>query len=314
MVHSVKYGQGAQTLYHVPRDHLGRPTHVASATLAIEDFTEGTTSSSRTVVASAAATIDTTSEVLTVAAGRGQADSRLFTVASTTGFDEGRTYLVAPTSSGDAGEREEWTCAQITNNASIRSSQDITGAYAIGAYLLGLEISGTFPLAVADDEDLAIRDGRDYQAIWTYTIDGIVHVDRVPIRVERYSDRPWITLEYAFLGEPRLRKRFSPEEANEALIASTQEVSGELQAAGVAGEYYSPTPKDLLAVRYAFRHMLYSNAGDHADAERAAMWRERYKAQILQLTQGRTQGARVVSRHDATSRPKTDELDMFEET
>lgn len=313
MVHSVKYGQGAQTLYHVPRDHLGFPTRVSSATLVIEDFTEGATSSGRTVLASGAATVDAASEQLTAAAGRSQADSRLFTVASTTGFDEGRVYLVAPTSTGDAGEREEWTCARV-ESTTIRPSQVITGAYPIGAYLLGVEISGEFPAAVANDEDLAIRDGRDYQAIWTYTIDGIVHVDRVPIRVERYSDRPWITMEYAFLGEPRLRGRFSPQEEHEALVAATQEVSGELQAAGVAGEYYSPTPADMLAVRYAFRHNLYANAGGDEDADRAATYRERYKVQILQLTQGRTQGARVVSRHDATSRPKTDELDYFEET
>ena len=172
---------------------------------------------------------------------------------------------------------------------------------------------------MADDEQAAIEDGADFQIVWSYTIDGSPYLVPERIRVERYSVVPWCGPDYVLQGHPSLAKRIGDGSAGaarlaDALAISTEEVVGELEAAGVRAEYYRPTTVGKIAVRYLALHYLFMQLGGDEDLRHADTYRERFKAQIHQMIQGRPFDARLVSRQDDTSKPAAGHLAIFRET
>ncbi len=306
-MHKVIYNRGAQTLTHVPQDRLSRPTLVASATYRILDLTEGDTSAQREVVASTAATVDSFATTLSAAAGSTTANASLLSVYSVAGLAEGEKLLL---STVGGGLREQVTVLSV-RTSSIITQRPIRGSYGIADTLEGIEMSATFPLAVADDEDLAIRDNRDYYIVWSYTIDGEPWEVRESIDVERYSLASWIGPDDLILGHPSLATRGKQGMLHDALALATEEVAGELEASQVRPEYYRPTIAGRVAVRYLALHHIFRQFHGDADRDTSDMYRERYKQQIHQMIEGRPEGARLISRNDETTRPQGNDLDIL---
>lgn len=299
MTHRVLLGQGDQTIRYVPIDALGRPTRVASATYTIVDLTEGSTSSNRTVVASTAATVDAVSTILTAAAGRTASNSRLLSIDSTSGILSGHSYLLA-TADGD-GHRELVTAERVATGA-VHALREVQGIYATSDTLQGIELSATFPAAVADDEDLAIRDRRDYQIVWSFEINSRAYLVPERITVERYSVVPWIGPEDVLRGHPMLKSRLRPGSEHDALAVATEEIEGELEASGINPAYYRPSTVGRIAVRYlALDYLFRQVGGGEADQTLAETYRARFKTQILQLIANAPPDARIVSRQNDTS-------------
>lgn len=298
MTHRILLGQGDQTIRYVPIDALGRPTRVSSATYTIVDLTEGTTSANRTVVASTAATVDGVSTTLSAAAGRTASNSRLLTVASTSSIVSGHSYLLA-TADGD-GHRELVTAERVATGA-VHALRDIQGIYASSDTLRGIEIAATFPSSVANDEDLAIRDHRDYQVVWSFEIGGRAYLVPERITVERYSVVPWIGSEDVLRGYPALGRRVGAASVHDALAIATEEIEGELEASRINPAYYRPSTVGRIAVRYLALHYLFQQLGGEEDQTLAETYRARFKTQILQMISNSPPEARIVSRQDDTS-------------
>jgi len=295
--HRPLFGAGAHTLTHVPIDRLGRRTLVSSATYSIVDMTESTGSSGRTIVASTAATIDGTATTLSAAAGRGEANAALLTVASSVGFTGGTKYLVSTVA--DSGDRELFTARRV-DSGSMYAERELRGTYASASLVEGVEISGTFPSSVADDEDAALLEGREYQVTWSYTIAGEAYLVPERILVGRYSITPWVGAEDVLMGEPKLSRMISPHIVQEVIAVASEEISGELEASRVDPSYYRPTLAGRTAARYLCLSKLRATLGQESDREDSDMWRQRYKKQILQMIEGRPDGARIVSKVDDT--------------
>jgi len=298
MTHRLLYGEGDQTVRLVPIDALGRPTRVATATYTIVDLTETRTSADRVVTASTAATLDAVSTTLSAAAGRQAANPHVLPVSSVSDIVEGRQYLL---STADGGGHRELVTAERVATTDVHSLRPLLGVYESADTLEGIELSATFPASVADDEDLAIRDWNQYQITWSYEIDGRPYLVPQLITVERYSTVPWIQAKAALRGASDLARRLQPTDIQDALVAATEEIEGELEAAGVRPEYYRQTTAGRIAARYLVLHHLYRNAGGDNDREESETFRNRFKNQIHKIINSKVKDAQLVSRHNDTA-------------
>lgn len=303
----ILFGRGAQPYRIIPTNRLHTPTRVASATYSIVDMTEGQTSADREVVASTAATLDSPNTTISAAAGRDQANASTVTATSASGITEGHSLLLTAT---DGSQRELIEVAGISGTT-VTTRHPIRGIYASGSALQGIELSGTFPAAVANDEDLAIDDGREYQITFVYTIDSEVEQVTERIRVERYGITPWITVQDVIRGHASLARTTDPGAMHDALALATEEVAGELEASRIRPEYYRPTLSGKQAVRYLALHYLYLEKHGETDRDMADLYRERFKAQILKMIEGRPEGARIIDRKDDTTKTQGDTLDIL---
>lgn len=173
-LHEIYYGGVDQPLVHVP---LAR---ASSATYAVEDLTESDDGATRFLVnAGTAATVDTYSNTLTVAAGPGAADPRLLTFSAGTAPTTGRRYLVE-----HADGRAELVLCVGGSTTTMRISAPLQGSYPIGATVRGVEVSGTFPTAAAADEDRFESD-EPCRVTWTYTMRGLQWRVSELIRLQR---------------------------------------------------------------------------------------------------------------------------------
>lgn len=155
-VHEVLFEGGDQTLIHVP------PSRAAAATVSIVDLTEGAESDDRIVLASSAATVDSYNVSITAAAGAGQADPRLMTHAGALAT-AGRAYVIET-----ADGRHELFFAEAVSATTIRSATPLSGAYATGSTVRGVQLSCVFPSAVAADEQRFDIDA-PMRVQWSYT-------------------------------------------------------------------------------------------------------------------------------------------------
>jgi hypothetical protein len=171
-MHEVLYGGGAQALVHVP------PVRVASATVAVEDLTEPDDGADRFIVASGAATLDSYSVTITAGAGPAEANPRLLTHAGATAT-VGRTYAIEAAN----GQTELFVCDGATATT-ITSKTPLTGSYATGATVRGVQLSVDFPALAAADEDLFEGDP-PVRATWTYTAAGTLHKVAELVRLVR---------------------------------------------------------------------------------------------------------------------------------
>lgn len=283
--HRIVYGQGAETLYHVSRDRHGRPTVVGSATYVILDMREGETSSQREVVASTAATLDSGSATTSAAAGRSTADATLLTVDDASDFAEGDRILVAAT---DGGHRELAT-VHATTATTINTRAPLSGVYASGSSVSGIEMSGVFPSSEANDADETVEDGGGmYQIVWTYTIDGEVWNVAEPIWVTRYSLQPWATEEEVIRKHPAIKKRVSPTTMSDALVHATEDVAAALEIVGKDPRQFRLGLAGRLAVIYGALAYIFDQFGGEEDARLAEKYEERSMYFREGLTTGRT--------------------------
>lgn len=174
MKHSVPYNEGAFTLRHHP------PVRASSATYSVEDLWEDNDSAAR-VLDSGAATLDSATEPLTAAAGPSQADRHLLTVASTTGLTVGGRYWLS-----EDGNGEEVKILRVTTDTSVNTVHSLLGEYTTAATIDGLELSASFPLASANDEDNLTQE-RPFRVVWEYDVNGITRKVQEQIRVVRFT-------------------------------------------------------------------------------------------------------------------------------
>lgn len=197
--HQVIYGAGAQTLRTVPVSRHGRPTVVTSCTYRIVDLRKGEDDAEREVVAAGtSATIDTTSTTSSAACGRGTVNQRKIPVASTTGFSQGRRYLITLAD----GTREMFVCEGIGTGYLV-PRDELSRQYATGATVRGIEVSGTFPSLVANDEE-KIEDGEGgpYAIDWSWDLDPSPR--RELVWITRQPDSLMVTEEEVLAIDPSL--------------------------------------------------------------------------------------------------------------
>ncbi|MBK6920560.1 MAG: hypothetical protein IPH07_24380 [Deltaproteobacteria bacterium] len=154
--HEVLFEGGAQDLIHVP------PSRVASASVQVEDLTEPDDGADRFIVANGAATVDSYSTTSTAAAGAGQPDPRLVTHAGATAT-AGRAYEITASDG-----RRELFAAETVTATTLRSATPLSGAYASGATVRGVQLSVAFPSLAAADADIFEAD-HPLRVRWQYT-------------------------------------------------------------------------------------------------------------------------------------------------
>lgn len=171
-MHEVLYGGGAQALVHIP------PVRVASATVAVEDLTQPDDGADRFIVASGAATVASYNITITADAGAAEANPRLMTHAGTTAV-VGTTYAIEAAN----GQSELFVCDGATATT-ITSKSPLTGNYATGATVRGVQLSVDFPALAAADEDLFDGDP-PIRVTWTYTAASTLHKVAELVRLVR---------------------------------------------------------------------------------------------------------------------------------
>lgn len=188
--HQVIHDGGAQSITAVPVDEAGEVKAPSSATYAIYNLRFHEDSSDRTVVASTAATVDSTSTTTDASSGRGTANPRRVQLTSAAGFAEGSTYLITNTD----GRSEAFVADHIdTGNADVYAEHELSALYASGSTVVGVEVSGTFPaLEAADDTEF---DGDNFYAVdWVFA--GVTPSRRRDlIKVRRTAERVYASVE-----------------------------------------------------------------------------------------------------------------------
>jgi hypothetical protein len=241
----ILYGQGAQTIRWVPVDELGHPRALSSATYAIVDLREGESTSSRSVVASTAATAPTVSTTTTAAAGPSTANPRAVALTSATGVRVGGVYLLRDTT----GAVEESCTVLRLVSAAVELTRPLTRAFATGAAFVGLELSGTFPADVANDEARLDGGGGPFQVTWSYTIGSVLYVAPRELWITRYGVAPWVRPDQVFRFFPGLAGYVGQQiDPHEAIAAATDEYAELLQASGRDPAYTRGHPSATLYV------------------------------------------------------------------
>lgn len=210
--HQIIYGSGAQTLRTIPVNRHARPTVATSCTYRIVDLRKSEDDPEREIVASTNATIDSTSTTTTAACGLGTANERKIPVTATAGFTQGRRYLLT---SSD-GIRELVLIEAISTNSYVMVRDPISRQFASSSTLRGVEVSGTFPLSEANDEEEIERgDGGPYAVDWSWDVDPSPR--REFVWLIRQPDSLLISTEDLFALEPSIAstsgKRYKPETA-----------------------------------------------------------------------------------------------------
>ena len=299
MIHRVRYGGGAQTLYHVPRDRHGRVLLPASATYSIVALWRHEDDDARTVQASTSATIDSTSTTLSASAGPAQANPRLLPVTSSTGFLPGHAYLLVQ------GEVAELVECEAADTAQVLVKHELRNGYTTGATLRGIEVTGTFPSDAANDEEDLEAGGGPYGVIWSYTLASVPYYPLEEAWVVRYTTQALITTAELVKRWPMVpalcRGRFNPEDA---IAAATDDFLAEVETSGrdPHGLRHSPTTKVCVADRaleYLRRWQQTDESTAHAD-----LLRQDYERKMANLLTGQTpeRTAEVKQATDTASR------------
>jgi len=278
----VIYGEGTHTAILVPRDALCRAIAPASATYEILDLRRSESDSDRVVQASAAATISSVSTTLAATAGPGNGDDYALTLTSATGVVVGHTYRIS-----EGALTEAVTIAGLSGT-SARTLAPLQNDYTGSATFTGIELSGTIPSALSDEEDqIESAGGGPFAIIWRYTIDSIDYVIPTQFFLSRYSIPCPATPADVAAYDPRLARKVAASHLTytQALNAAMLDFIGELDA-----RHISPT------------HALLQEAGKLAVIKKScaklAMWMENeadladkydaeYHAQMEHIGRGR---------------------------
>lgn len=197
---AIIYGGGAQALEVYATDKQGRVVAPATARAKIVDlyYPEDAADSDRIVLAEDDATIDTTSTVITAAAGPSAADPRKIVVTSATGLTVGRTYALS------AGGRTEAIEVDRIDGLNVYAVNPLRYQFAATtSSLIGLRATVTFPEARANDADEVDR-RTTYAVDWTFTgVTGPTKV-RTFARIERRGKAPRAVAADVFRCDPQL--------------------------------------------------------------------------------------------------------------
>ncbi len=283
MTHRIRYGGGARTLYHVPRDRHGRVRLPGSATYTIVRLWKHEDASDREVVASTAATIDSASTTLSGSAGPAQANPRLLPVTSSAPFVVGHHYLLSQ------GELSELVTVEGIDTAQVLVSHELRHDYTTGADLDGVEITGTFPSDDAADESDLQAGGGPYGVIWAYTFGGVPAYVFEEAWVVRYTTQPLITtadlLQRWPIAQEICKGRWKIEDA---IAAASQDFYADVEEAGrdPHGLRHSSVAQLCVADR-AFEYVE-RWAGTTDSLAHADLLRQDYERRVRNLLTGQT--------------------------
>lgn len=309
MIHRLVYGGGAQTLRHVPAATNGRAAVVASATYSIVDLRRSTTDTARTIQASTAATVDAVSTTISAAAGPSTADARKLTLTSATGVTAGKRYLLTHATTGAS---EPVRVVEVTGSV-LLLADPVAAAFPSGATFKGLEVTGTFPSATANDETLFDNGGGPYLVAWVYSAGGETITREEVIFVERAR-------EHCPATEADLREHHP--EIGSAIVGGKTSIASYLAAAWRAmradltsrGVELQDLKSDVAtaAVCYLAAARLYRFSGTAA-SDRGEEWADladraqaAYRDLLGAMTRGLARPSTVeINRRDATAQPGT---------
>lgn len=302
----VLFNEGAQTIRHVPVDRHGRVTRVVSPSYSIVDLRRSEDDTDRTVQASTAATVDSASTTLTAAAGPSTSDARLLQVASASAFTEGHTYILR-----HEGNRESFVVhRKDTPNNRIYTQTDLRNAWASGASVLGVEISGTFPATEADDE-LELEDGAGpYLVLWDYSINSAGYLVPETIWLSRYQIPPFIDEQYVLQAFPSFARsvRGDGPSVQLAIKVAHDDYVSELEAAGIDPAYMIPSTFAKTTVRMRALEYLFRWRQTEPDTVEADRWAERFDNAIRNIHTGRTPRGTVKIDPDSATAPAGPDL------
>lgn len=283
----ILYGQGDQTIRWVPMDALAHARSVA-VSYSIVDLRESETSPEREVVASTPATASTVSTTITAAAGPDTANPRRLSVASVAGMRVGGRYLLSAASNAS---EEAFTIAKVnTSGLEVETTRALTRSFAASDTLVGLEVEGTFPAAVADDEDRLTNGGGPFAAIWSYTVDGVTYRELQELWITRYGVTPWVTFDDCAKHLPGLAQYVGEAvDPIEAIRGATDELFERLYATSTVRRdpaYFRSNLSAALFVRKrAIGAMLLGSRGENS-IELARDFRDDAEGHIHNITEG----------------------------
>lgn len=278
--HRLNYNQGAQAIRTIAVSDLGFAVIPSAATAEIVDLRYSDTSASYTVVAAAAATVDSVSTTTTAACGRGSTSPSLVTLTSVASVVAGRSYLLANAS----GQSEIVVATSVDAGAkTVRTQTEPKHAYPIGSTFRGLEVSTTVPADVCNTDDyfpalLAV--------VWTFT--GVTPA-RVSERLELVRPSPsWASVAELVQLDPLLGQRAGPTTDLEVYLAvAHRDFADDLRMAGLDPYRHNPGPLGRSAVVYRAAWHALKASTDDAARERATAYLERYSEIRHSLSVGR---------------------------
>lgn len=259
--HQVVYQGGAQALATVPLNRQARPTAATAATFRVVDLRLGEDDPLR-LLASGAATLDTTSTTTTAPAGLGTARARELLVASSAGFTQGKRYLVTD----DSGIRELVLCEGVAAGL-IKLRNELSRKFDLGATVRGIEVSCTFPALEADKDGSVDDGGGPYAVDWSWDVDPSPR--REIVFIVRSAGELTITGDELLAVDPTLSAVAGTRVSLAAAIrTAAMEVRAMMQAAQVDPDNFHGSATAKLAVAYrAAWHVLRHKDGERNDAK-----------------------------------------------
>jgi hypothetical protein len=205
--HTLTYGLGAQVVTFVPADAElvaeGQPSDVGLAL----SLWRGTQGNDDTPLATAVPTLDTVATTITAAAGDAQTDRRKLELTSAVGVQVGHVYLLA-------GARREVVRIESLDGLLAKVDADLLYDYAVGAALLGIELSATIPATFCDEQSninvwsaravlgggAVLRSAADtaappYRVRWSFAIGGVARERWSALDLRRQPAASRITIE-----------------------------------------------------------------------------------------------------------------------
>lgn len=295
----IKYGQGAQTVRWVPIDANGVPRRVTSATYRIDDLREPLEGSRRVVVASTGATVSPVDTTLAADAGPETANPKRITLASVTGIQVGGVYMLTD---GDAPSDEAVTVVRVNASESgVELSRALPRSFASGDAFQGIELTGTFPADVANDETRLDLGGGPFQVTWSATIGGVLYIERRELWISRYGSAPWVRFDECAKHLPGLDQVVgSAIDPTAAIAAATDDFHEALMSTGAGWErdpttYRGNISADLYVRKRAIYYMLIGSRSDDSIAL-ADRFAEEARTHVNNLLTGRP-GTKTVATH-----------------
>ena len=177
MTHLINIGGGDQTLFFVPHKRA------SSAVFEILDPIAHQSGSSDRILVTGSATVDSYSSQVDTNCGGSRPEPRKVYVASTTNVTASYRYVI---SHGDHSGSECFTADGYFAGNYILSKNDLIGTYPTGSVVQGIQLSATFPAALASDTNLINRNN-PLEIVWHYTIDGKTQRSRDLIRLVHHN-------------------------------------------------------------------------------------------------------------------------------
>lgn len=288
MQQSVTLGQGIQTIRLVPTMPKGGGLLLpVSATYEIFHF-DGDQD-----VASAAATVDAASQATTAGVGRGYTSRRIVEVADTSAFAAGSHYALTST----AGEQLLVKVALVVSATQLKLSANVRGAFPIGSTIRGVEVSGTVPAAICDNED---HTGHRFLAEWKVThADGVEVFRELLEVVSADGDTLALTTDVERLDGTAANLNNRRDKVERALAQAHDDFWRKAKARGIVQDGFHPGANGKAWVTYRAAYLLRVEMGQERDMTIAEMHKAEYDTIMQDLTQG--SDVAIVTRLDEPS-------------